>query len=979
MSHWISSRFRLTLGLVAILLSVFFAAVWINLVPVGDEGVRAGRTKLSESLAIASTVLVSKNDLQSFKSIAAAAIKRNPELLSIGVRKEAGQLVYASKQHGELWQAMDTDSATEEQIKLKIYKGNRIWGQIELKFHPFFGKSIWESTFRHPWIRLAGFLGASTFILFAIYLGKMLTQLNPTKTVPKRVRAAYNALTEGLMVLDTKGRIVLANGALEEVTGWPSDRLLGKTPDHFFWLDDTGNKPEDPPWVAAARDGVTRTDNMIVMPRVDGTLLKSDQKLPAASDPRRSDVVFKVNCAAVSSQSSNGTGVLVCFEDVTELELSKQAAESANQAKSDFLANVSHEIRTPMNAILGFSEWLSRGMASTPEEQQEYLTTIHSSGTHLLELINDILDLSKIEAGRLELEVIEASPFKIIHDVHKILRGKAEEKGIYFKMDFPTPMPGKIMTDPVRVRQVVTNLLSNAIKFTEEGGVTIVCQPTKKDGKDYLKIDVVDTGIGMNEKQRERVFEAFVQADSSITRRFGGTGLGLAISKKISTALNGELTVASEPGVGSTFTALIDLIADPDCKNITFEEFEQELKDASKIGQGKTKIKLGPKNILVVDDGDANRRLVHLILKRAGCHVVEAVNGLDGVEKATAGDFDLILMDMQMPIMDGFQATKRLRELGFDRPIIALTANVMADDERKCREHGCTDFIPKPINIDLLVSTIAHNLSIDIEVVEADDDEVAELTSVEPSRATAVTPRKTQKSVPLPIGFASKFGKELKELHVSISNSDFFDAQQKSLRLVKFCDENGKQRLAERLSELSNMCDSHEQVAIQECFDEFIAFAKSELIEVAPESAATRVGSATTILAGANPVSRPDTKPIQSISNSTTCDGLPMSIFSALPLEEPEFLEIAQEFHVTLKTKLEEMKIAASSQQHEELAGLAHWLKGAGGTCGYNDFYQPALDFENAAKQKQTEQYESHLKIIEHLSKAMVLEPTSPA
>ena len=942
------------------------------MVPDGEEAARAGRTKLSESLAIATTVLVGKNDITSFKSIASAAIKRNPELHSIGIRKHSGKLAYASEKHGKLWQEMvDDDQATQQQIKLKIYKGADVWGQIELRFQPFFGRTLWESRFRHPVVRLAGFLGASSFILFAIYLGKMLTQLNPSKTVPKRVQAAYNALTEGLMVLDTKGRIVLANGALEELTGWPTDKLLGKTPDHFLWLDETGGRPEDPPWVAAARDGVTRTDNMIVMPRVDRTILKSEDKLPSETDPRRTDIVFKVNCAAVSSQSSNGTGVLVCFEDVTELELSKQAAESANQAKSDFLANVSHEIRTPMNAILGFSEWLSRGMASTPEEQQEYLTTIHSSGTHLLELINDILDLSKIEAGRLELEVIETSPFKIINDVYKILRGKAEDKGIYFKMDFPSPMPSTIMTDPVRVRQVVTNLLSNAIKFTEEGGVTVVCQPTKQSGKDYLKIDVSDTGIGMNAQQLEKVFEAFVQADSSITRRFGGTGLGLAISKKISAALNGELTVTSKPGLGSTFTALIELDADPACEKITFEEFEQELKDASKIGPGKTKIRLGPQKILVVDDGDANRRLVHLILKRAGCHVVEAVNGLDGVEKATAGDFDLILMDMQMPVMDGFQATKRLRDLGFNRPIIALTANVMADDEKKCRDHGCTDFIPKPINIDLLISTIASNLSIDVE--EVDEVEESDRADVEASRAdTEMVVRKPQKSIPLPVGFAKKFGTDVKELRQLIFDADFSTAEEKSLRLEKFCDQNNRHRLGERLADLSNVCSTHDHNAVMDCFDNFIVFAKSELIKNDGKQIQARQNDETI---PAVPSTPPKSNPIQNRSNSTTVGGLPMSIYSALPLEEPEFLEIAQEFSETLKTKLKEMKLAASSQDHETLAGFAHWLKGAGGTCGYNDFYQPAIDFETAAKEKQADQYESHIKIIEHLSKAMVLTP----
>ncbi len=242
---------------------------------------------------------------------------------------------------------MKSGGPTEEQVKLKIYKGSGRWGQIELAFYPFFGKSHLASTLNHPWIRMAGFMGSCSFILFAIYLGKMLTQLNPSKTVPNRVRSAYNALTEGLMVLDTSGRIVLANGAFERCVGISSDLLLGKKPDKFVWLNENAEPHPEPPWLVSARTGETLVDQLVIVPRVDGKLQTDLRALTSAKEDRRSDIVFKVNCAPVVGESSKGNGVLVCFEDVTELELSKQAAESANQAKSDFLANVSHEIRTP--------------------------------------------------------------------------------------------------------------------------------------------------------------------------------------------------------------------------------------------------------------------------------------------------------------------------------------------------------------------------------------------------------------------------------------------------------------------------------------------------------------------------------------------------------------------------------------------------------------------------------------------------------
>ncbi len=322
----------------------------------------------------------------------------------------------------------------------------------------------------------------------------------------------------------------------------------------------------------------------------------------------------------------------------------------------------------------------------------------------------------------MELEKVDASPFKIVHDVQKILNVRAEEKGIYLNLDFPAALPETVCTDPVRLRQVVTNLVGNAIKFTSDGGVTVVTTVAQRKGKTFLKIDVQDTGIGMNANQIERIFEAFVQADTTITRRFGGTGLGLAISKKIAVALGGDVTVTSHLGAGSTFTAQIDIGDIGDTPLVTFQEYLESAKEQDRNSNASSQLYLGPKKILIVDDGDTNRKLVRLILKRAGCKVSEAANGREGVEKAMAGDFDLILMDMQMPILDGYQATKQLRKLGYDRPIIALTANVLTEDEKKCQEYGCSGFLPKPLNIDRLIQTIADQLSIKPAEIQCNDD-----------------------------------------------------------------------------------------------------------------------------------------------------------------------------------------------------------------------------------------------------------------
>ena len=387
------------------------------------------------------------------------------------------------------------------------------------------------------------------------------------------------------------------------------------------------------------------------------------------------------------------------------------ATEAANRAKSEFLANMSHEIRTPLNAILGFTELLIRGADEGDEAQrQDYLQTIHQSGRHLLELINDILDLSKIEAGRLDVERIPCSPPEVVASVMSVLRVRAKEKGLRFTSEWPDGVPATIHTDPVRLRQLLINLAGNAIKFTDAGSVRIVARLEGPPGTPKMAFYVIDTGIGIAPDKLDRIFEPFVQADSSVTRRFGGTGLGLAISRRLAAALGGELTVQSEPGKGSTFTATID---PGPLEGV--EILESPPADAvngnGKIAQAsQQKISLAPARILLVEDGSTNRKLISLVLRRAGAEVITAENGLTGLELATSNSFDLILMDMQMPVMDGYSATEKLRRLGCTLPIIALTAHAMAGDEQKCLRVGCSGYLSKPVDSDRLLQTIATHL-----------------------------------------------------------------------------------------------------------------------------------------------------------------------------------------------------------------------------------------------------------------------------
>ncbi len=387
-----------------------------------------------------------------------------------------------------------------------------------------------------------------------------------------------------------------------------------------------------------------------------------------------------------------------------------QATEAANRAKSQFLANMSHEIRTPLNAILGFTDILLKGGdGANAAERTDFLETIRNSGVHLMELINDILDLSKIEAGRMEIEHISCGPAAIVQNVLALLRSRAEEQNVQLRCELRDGVPEAIATDPVRLKQLLMNLLSNAVKFTPSGTVRVVVRPVGGGGQPKLAFDVIDSGIGIPREKLDAIFDAFVQADNSVTRHYGGTGLGLPISRRIARALGGELEVRSEPGKGSTFTATIGA---PPCSTTTETTSPTHGAPAPSDSLDSALRTLQGKRMLVVDDGPSNRKLIDLVLRRAGVEVALAEEGRMAVELAASQTFDLILMDMQMPVMDGYTATRELRRRGLTIPIIALTAHAMREHRRKCLEAGCSGYLPKPIQQDLLLTELARALGL---------------------------------------------------------------------------------------------------------------------------------------------------------------------------------------------------------------------------------------------------------------------------
>ncbi len=689
----------MVVGLAAILTSVLCTALVLGILPDEDRAIMRGRAKLCESIAVNSSVLVSRKDVRRLEAILQAIVERNDDVLSAAVRREDGRIVVEIGDHAIHWRDAEDDHSIDTQVTVPIRAGAQRWGGVEVRFEPVRARGVW-GVLSSPATRLVLFVTSASYVLYFLYLGRMLQYLDPAKAVPGRVRSALDTLAEGLMVLDKQHRIVLANQAFALCVRRTPEHLLGMSAAALPWQDAPGNSASpDYPWIAVMQSGLSQEGVVMSLGMDDG-----EKK------------TFIVNCSPVHGQDGQNRGVLVSLEDVTlleatkvELENSRDVAEKANAAKSEFLARMSHEIRTPMNAILGFTDVLMRGYAENETQRNDYLNTIHASGTHLLDLINDILDLSKIEAGRMEVERVACSPCELVSQVVSSLRIRAEEKGISCHLAAATDIPETIQTDPVRLRQVVTNLIGNAIKFTEMGGVRVVLRLTNCEERPQLAIDVVDSGVGVSRDAIQRIFNPFAQADSSVTRKYGGTGLGLSISQKLAAALGGGISVQSEPGEGSVFTATFDTGPLEGIPLVALDAVASHTGAMPKTSE--SVMQLPPARILLVDDGEANRQLIALVLHRAGAEVVSACDGKQAIELATSQHFDAILMDMQMPVMDGYTAASQLRAQGSTQPIMALTADAMEGSEARCREAGCSHFMTKPVNVELLMATLSELLS----------------------------------------------------------------------------------------------------------------------------------------------------------------------------------------------------------------------------------------------------------------------------
>jgi len=403
------------------------------------------------------------------------------------------------------------------------------------------------------------------------------------------------------------------------------------------------------------------------------------------------------------------TAILAVTRDITQLrrqqedlKAAKLAAEAASLAKSEFLANMSHEIRTPLTAILGFADVLREDgdLAAAPASRLTTIETIRTAGQHLMTVINDILDLSKIEAGRMALENIETPLVEILREVESLMLPRAQGKGITFAVRLRTPTPDRILSDPTRLRQILLNLLGNATKFTEHGAITVEVEADEQEDDPKLCIDVVDTGIGMTQEQVQRLFANFSQADTSTTRKHGGTGLGLVICRRLANLMGGDVKLLhSEPGRGSCFRLVLPLQVAPTAARV--ERLHGPQSPSESAATGRPVVLSG--RILLAEDGPDNQRLISFHLRKAGAVVEVAEHGKVALEMiraaaASGTPFDLLVTDMQMPEMDGYSLAATLRAEGNHMPIIALTAHAMSEDRARCLSAGCDDYASKPID-----------------------------------------------------------------------------------------------------------------------------------------------------------------------------------------------------------------------------------------------------------------------------------------